>query len=112
MANPPECSPDRPARPGQHRAAHRGAGGCDRAHHLPQSALGVGVQRIKARGLRELVTVVGHAAEISAGEWDTVSGTWVNDREHGQQFKASFLRSSPATTAEETKKVLSSGMTW
>jgi exodeoxyribonuclease V alpha subunit len=27
------------------------------------------VLRIKARGQRELVTVVGHAAEISAGEW-------------------------------------------
>jgi hypothetical protein len=39
-----------------------------------------------------MVTVVGSAAEIIAGEWLTVSGTWVYDREHGQQFKASFLR--------------------
>jgi exodeoxyribonuclease V alpha subunit len=68
------------------------------------------VLRIKARGHRELVTVVGHAAEISAGEWITVSGTWVNDREHGQQFKASFLRSSPPTTAEGIEKYLGSGM--
>ncbi|MCS5690603.1 hypothetical protein NZK33_01205 [Cyanobium sp. FGCU-6] len=67
--------------------------------------------RIKTRGHRDLVTVVGHTAEISAGKWDTVSGTWVNDREHGQQFKASFLRSSPATTAERIVKVLRSGMT-
>jgi exodeoxyribonuclease V alpha subunit len=68
------------------------------------------VLRIKARGHRELVTVVGHAAEISAGEWVTVSGTWVNDREHGQQFKASLLRSSPPTTAEGIEKYLGSGM--
>jgi exodeoxyribonuclease V alpha subunit len=68
------------------------------------------VLRIKARGHRELVTVVGHAAEISAGEWITVSGTWVNDREHGQQFKAAFLRSSPPTTAEGIEKYLGSGM--
>jgi exodeoxyribonuclease V alpha subunit len=68
------------------------------------------VLRIKARGHRELVTVVGHAAEISAGEWVTVSGTWVNDREHGQQFKAAFLRSSPPTTAEGIEKYLASGM--
>jgi exodeoxyribonuclease V alpha subunit len=68
------------------------------------------VLRIKARGQRELVTVVGHAAEISAGEWVTVSGTWVNDREHGQQFKAAFLRSSPPTTAEGIEKYLGSGM--
>jgi len=68
------------------------------------------VLRVKARGHRELVTVVGHAAEISAGEWITVSGVWVNDREHGQQFKASFLRSSPPTTAEGIEKYLGSGM--
>jgi exodeoxyribonuclease V alpha subunit len=68
------------------------------------------VLRIKARGHRELVTVVGHAAEISAGEWVTVSGTWVNSREHGQQFKAAFLRASPPTTAEGIEKYLGSGM--
>ena len=68
------------------------------------------VLRIKARGHRELVTVVGHAAEISAGEWVTLSGTWVNSREHGQQFKAAFLRASPPTTAEGIEKYLGSGM--
>jgi hypothetical protein len=67
------------------------------------------VLRIKARGHRELVTVVGHAAEISAGEWVTVSGQWVNSREHGQQFKASFLRASAPTTAEGIEKVFGLG---
>jgi hypothetical protein len=33
--------------------------------------------------------VVSHATEISAVEWVTVSGQWVNGRDHGQQFKAS-----------------------
>jgi len=47
------------------------------------------VIRVKARSHRELVTVVGHAATISAGEWITPSGDWVNDRTHGQ---VSFLR--------------------
>jgi exodeoxyribonuclease V alpha subunit len=68
------------------------------------------VLRIKARGHRDLVTVVGHAAEISAGEWVTVSGSWVNSREHGQQFKASFLKASAPTTAEGIEKYLGSGM--
>jgi len=68
------------------------------------------VLRVKARGHRELVTVVGHAAEISAGEWVTLSGSWVNDREHGQQFRASFLRSSAPTSAEGIEKYLGSGM--
>jgi len=38
------------------------------------------VLRVKARGHRELVTLVGHAAAISAGEWITASGNWINDR--------------------------------
>ncbi len=37
-------------------------------------------------------------------------GTWVNSREHGQQFKAAFLRASPPTTAEGIEKYLGSGM--
>jgi hypothetical protein len=48
------------------------------------------VLRAKARGHRDVVTVVGHAATIAAGEWITASGEWVNDRTHGQQFKARF----------------------
>jgi exodeoxyribonuclease V alpha subunit len=61
------------------------------------------VLRARARGHRDVVTVVGHAAAISAGEWITASGEWVNDRTHGQQFKARFLRTSPPTSAEGTK---------
>jgi exodeoxyribonuclease V alpha subunit len=68
------------------------------------------VLRVKARGLRDIVTVVGHAAIIAAGEWITASGAWVNDRTHGQQFKARFLRTSPPTSADGIEKYLSSGM--
>src|SRR3954465_9373740 len=68
------------------------------------------VLRAKARGHRDVVTVVGHAAAIAAGEWITASGEWVNDRTHGQQFKARFLRTSPPTTADAIEKYLSSGM--
>ena len=68
------------------------------------------VLRTKARGHRDVVTVVGHAATIAAGEWITASGEWVNDRTHGQQFKARFLRTSPPTSAEGIEKYLSSGM--
>jgi exodeoxyribonuclease V alpha subunit len=76
--------------------------------HSP--ANGFCVLRIKARGHRDLVTVVGHAAEINPGEWITVSGEWLTDREHGLQFKASFLRTSPPTSAEGMAKYLGSGM--
>ena len=43
------------------------------------------VLRTKARGHRDVVTVVGHAATISAGEWITATGEWVNDHTHGPQ---------------------------
>src|SRR6202171_3878704 len=68
------------------------------------------VIRIKARGHRELVTTVGHAATISAGEWVTASGEWVNDRTHGQQFKSRFMRTSAPTTTEGIEKYLGAGM--
>ncbi len=68
------------------------------------------VLRVKARGQRDLVTVVGHAATIAAGEWVQMSGGWVNDRTHGLQFKAAFLKASPPTTLEGIEKYLGSGM--
>src|SRR5207245_9917960 len=68
------------------------------------------VIRVKARGHRELITVVGHAAAISAGEWITAAGDWVNDRTHGQQFKARFLKTSAPTSVEGIEKYLASGM--
>jgi exodeoxyribonuclease V alpha subunit len=68
------------------------------------------VIRVKARGHRDLVTVVGHAAVISAGEWITAVGDWTNDRTHGQQFKARFLKTSAPTSAEGIEKYLGSGM--
>ena len=68
------------------------------------------VLRVKARGHRELVAVVGHAALVSAGEWITASGEWVNDRTYGPQFRARFLRASAPTSDEGIERYLGSGM--
>jgi exodeoxyribonuclease V alpha subunit len=68
------------------------------------------VLRVKARGQRDLVTIVGHAAAIGAGEFVQASGRWINDRTHGVQFRADFLRAAPPTTAEGIEKYLASGM--
>ena len=76
--------------------------------HNPET--GFCVLRVKARGQRELITVVGHAAMISAGEFVQMSGAWVNDRTHGQQFRAAFLKASPPTTLEGIERYLGSGM--
>jgi exodeoxyribonuclease V alpha subunit len=77
-------------------------------YHNPEN--GFCVLRVKARGQRDLVTVVGHAAMIAAGEFVQMSGAWVNDRTHGQQFRASFLKASPPTTLEGIERYLGSGM--
>ena len=76
--------------------------------HNPQN--GFCVLRIKARGQRDLITLVGHAATISAGEFVQASGGWVNDRTHGVQFKASFLKVAPPATIDGIEKYLGSGM--
>jgi exodeoxyribonuclease V alpha subunit len=68
------------------------------------------VLRVKARGQRDLITVLGHAAMISAGEFIQASGSWLNDRTHGVQFRASFLKATPPTTVEGIEKYLGSGM--
>ena len=76
--------------------------------HNPEN--GFCVLRAKARGQRDLVTVVGHAATIAAGEWITASGEWTNDRTHGQQFNARFLKTSAPTSIDGIEKYLGSGM--
>ena len=68
------------------------------------------VLRVKARGHREPVTVVGHAAAVSAGEWITASGEWVNDRTYGPQFRSRFLKATAPTSTEGIERYLGSGM--
>lgn len=76
--------------------------------HNPET--GFCVLRVKARGHRDLVATIGHAAMISAGEWITASGIWINDRTHGLQFKAHFLKTSAPSTLDGIEKYLGSGM--
>lgn len=68
------------------------------------------VLRVKVRGQRELVTVIGSAASISPGEYIESRGIWVNDRRHGLQFKARQLRVVPPRTLDGIEKYLGSGM--
>jgi exodeoxyribonuclease V alpha subunit len=85
------------------------AGFVDRVtFHNPEN--GFCVLRVKVRGQRDLITVLGHAALISAGEFVQASGIWVNDRTQGVQFRASFLKATAPTTIEGIEKYLGSGM--
>jgi exodeoxyribonuclease V alpha subunit len=52
--------------------------------------------------------VLGAAPSIAAGEYIQASGTWENHREHGLQFRATFLRVTAPTSAEGMEKYLGS----
>ncbi|MCU0256379.1 MAG: ATP-dependent RecD-like DNA helicase, partial [Vicinamibacterales bacterium] len=67
------------------------------------------VLRVQARGHRDLVTVVGHAATVSPGEHVQASGAWVTDRTHGRQFRAAYLTSAAPDTLEGIERYLASG---
>lgn len=71
---------------------------------------GWAVLKVKAKGHRDQVTVIGSLPSVSAGEWVTAEGRWIQDREFGLQFKAEMLNSTAPTTKEGIEKYLGSGM--
>ena len=71
---------------------------------------GFAVLRVKAKGRRDLLTVIGKLPAVNAGEWIHASGQWVRDREHGLQLRAERIKSTPPTSREGMEKYLGSGM--
>jgi exodeoxyribonuclease V alpha subunit len=71
---------------------------------------GFAVLKVKAKGHRDEVTVVGSLPAVSAGEWVTAEGRWVRDRDFGLQFRAELLNSAAPTTNEGIQKYLGGGM--
>ncbi len=68
------------------------------------------VLRVKVRGHRDLITVLGSAAEIHAGEHLQASGHWEQHREHEAQFRALFLQVTPPSSREGIERYLASGL--
>ena len=71
---------------------------------------GFAVLRVKVRGHRDLVTVVGSLPEVRAGEWLEAAGIWTVDNKHGQQFKAEVLKTARPDTLEGIERYLGSGL--
>src|SRR5262245_47902680 len=78
------------------------------AYHNPEN--GFAVLRVQARGHRELVTLVGLLPHAVAGEYVEAVGVWTQDRDHGLQFKADELRTTPPHTVEGIQRFLGSGL--
>jgi len=68
------------------------------------------VLRLKVRGERDLVTLIGHTPTVTPGEYASASGNWVTDREHGRQFRAVFVKIAPPNTLSGIERYLGSGM--
>jgi exodeoxyribonuclease V alpha subunit len=68
------------------------------------------VLRLKVKGERDLVAMIGYTATVSPGEYASASGHWVTDLEHGRQFRAVFLKTTPPTTLTGIERYLGSGM--
>jgi len=76
--------------------------------HNPDN--GFCVLRIKARGHRELITVVGTILQIHHGEYIDCQGEWKQDKTYGLQFRAQTIRITVPNTKEGIIKYLSSGL--
>jgi exodeoxyribonuclease V alpha subunit len=57
-----------------------------------------------------LVTVVGTLPSVVEGEYLDAEGGWVRNRDHGLQFKAEQLRTTPPHTAAGIERYLASGL--
>jgi exodeoxyribonuclease V alpha subunit len=92
-----------------HRGAEHLSGLIERVtFHSEES--GFCVLRVKTRGHRDHLTVVGTVPQVRAGEWIEAEGQWTVNRDHGPQFKAEILRTTAPATAEGIEKYLASGL--
>jgi exodeoxyribonuclease V alpha subunit len=71
---------------------------------------GYSVLRLKTKGNRDLVTVVGFVSVITPGENIESFGEWIQTKEYGRQFKAKSIRTVAPSTLEGIEKYLGSGM--
>lgn len=76
--------------------------------HNPES--GFAVLQVHAGQKRGLVTVVGQIPAVYAGEYLEAQGAWIQDRNHGLQFKADSLVITPPHTRAGVVKYLASGL--
>ena len=68
------------------------------------------VLKVKARGFRETIAVVGKLPRIDVGEWIKARGKWNIDRKHGRQFLAEHLEAVVPDSLEGIEKFLGSGL--
>src|SRR5215207_8531959 len=76
--------------------------------HNPEN--GFSVVKVKARGRRAPVAVVGTLPAVQPGELLVVTGQWRTDRVHGAQFCPDTAEVRPPTVADDIVRYLGSGL--
>jgi exodeoxyribonuclease V alpha subunit len=84
-------------------------GQVDRVTYLNEEN-GYGVIKVKVRGYREPVPVVGNFVSVVPGETLQMEGSWVSHPEYGRQFKVERYESVAPATTEGIRKYLGSGL--
>ena len=75
--------------------------------HNPEN--GFAVLKVKVKGRQDVVTVVGNTTSVTAGEHLQATGRWSIDRQHGQQFQATELKTAHPASADGIERYLASG---
>lgn len=71
---------------------------------------GYTVARLSAKGGRQLITIVGHMADMREGEHIRAHGTWEENRKFGPQFRVEQCEVIPPSSAAGIEKYLASGL--
>jgi exodeoxyribonuclease V alpha subunit len=71
---------------------------------------GYSVIKVKVRGRRDLMTVVGNFVAVTPGEVLRMEGTWSHHSKHGEQFKVERYETLTPATVEGIRKYLGSGL--
>ena len=68
------------------------------------------VLKVKVKGHKDFVSIIGNIPNITAGEWLNAEGQWIIDSNYGQQFKAETLNTCKPNTLDGMEKYLGSGL--
>jgi exodeoxyribonuclease V alpha subunit len=71
---------------------------------------GYTVAKVKVRGRRDLVTVIGHMTSPLPGQVLKMKGEWTNHPKFGEQFKAIYCECSVPATSAGIQRYLGSGL--
>lgn len=97
-------------RPSEAQAPADGLSGLVERVTFHNEDTGFAVLKVKVKGRRDLVAVVGVVAAVSPGEWITAEGRWERNRDHGMQLRATNIQCQAPTSIEGIEKYLGSGL--